>query len=667
MRPFQLITMMLLLLSACGTPTIPYTSYDDYPVYPVQELGVRYSPGGSDFTLWAPSASYAELMIWGQGTGGDPLNVIQLQQKGQTGIWSVHAGGDMAGMFYTFRVAVDSVWYNQTPGIWNTAVSINGIRGAIVDLTKTNPEGWETDKSPVQSSFADIILYELHHRDMTVSPTSGIKEKGKFVAWTEKGTKSPQGETTGIDHLKELGVTHVHLLPSFDFGSIDEQTLYLNKYNWGYDPLHYNAPEGSYSVNPNDPALRIREFKEMVKSFHDAGIRVVMDVVYNHTYRLEESPFTNTVPGYFYRTWPDSTYSDASGCGNETASERYMMRHLIIESCKFWVNEYHVDGFRFDLMGIHDLETMNRVREELNKIDSTIFIYGEGWTAGNSPYPIEKRAMKKYAYKMPGIAVYNDDLRDGAKGEVSNDAKTGFVSGRHGMEESIKFGIVGAIKHPDINYSEVLYSDSAYTLQPTQSISYVSCHDDLCLTDKLRASVPDANEKQLMAMDKLAQTIVLTSQGVPFIFCGEEVFRNKKMVHNSYESPDSINQIDWNFKSVYNDLYLYYKEMIALRKAHPAFRLGNADAVRKHLHFLPGTQPGVVAYRLDGKAVGDSWHEIMVILNGNKHSVNFAVSPGPWHVAVENGKIATKMKEERPVFGNAVDVAPHSATILFLR
>lgn len=666
MKEILFTIMVILLLNSCYNQSEKYESWSDYPPYPVQDLGADYSPEQTTFNLWAPTASYAELLLYREGTRSAPIKVINMTKASDSPVWSVSDGGDMDGLFYTFRVQVDSIWYNETPGIWAKAVGVNGQRAAIVDMKKTDPQGWEEDKRPELESFADIIIYELHHRDMTVSPTSGIKNKGKFVAWTENGTKSPQGEPTGIDHLVDLGITHVHILPSFDYGSIDEETLYLNKYNWGYDPLHYNVPEGSYSTDPYKPETRIREFKEMIQSFHKHGIRVIMDVVYNHTYRLGKSCFTNTVPGYFYRQWPDSVYSDASGCGNETASEREMMRRYIIESCKYWIREYHVDGFRFDLMGIHDLVTMNELRSELNDIDPTLFLYGEGWTAGNSPYPISERAMKTYAYRMPGIGVYNDDIRDGLKGEVSNDAKRGFVSGREGMEETVKFGIVGAIAHPGIDYSKVLYSDSAYASQPVQSINYVSCHDDLCLTDKLRISVPEATEEELIAMDKLAQTVVLTSQGVPFIFCGEEVFRNKKSVHNSFESPDSINQIDWNFKYLYKDVYLYYKNMIALRKAHPAFRMGDGEMVRKYLKFDTHKEKGVVAYMIDGRPVNDCWEKIMVILNAGKKEVVYPVPYEQWRVAVENGTVSGDSAKHRLSYDFQIRVAPVSATILYV-
>lgn len=660
------ILMCGLLLVSCYNQSPEYASYEDYPVCPVDDLGVVYTPDGCTFNIWAPTASYVELLLFNQAEGGDPAKIINMRSHSESGVWSIEDGGDMQGMFYTFRVCVDSVWYEQTPGIWANAVTINGERGAIVDPAKSNPPEWEKDRRPPLKDFSEIILYELHHRDMTVAPSSGIHQKGKFLAWTEKGTQSPQGYPTGIDHLKELGVTHVHILPSFDFGSINEKTLFLNRYNWGYDPTHYNVPEGSYTTDPGDPLIRMREFKEMIKSFHDQGIRVVMDVVYNHTYRLKDSPFSNTVPGYFYRTWPDGSYSDASGCGNETASEREMMRRYMVASCKYWVEEFHVDGFRFDLMGIHDRETMNLIRRELTALDSTLFIYGEGWTAGNSPYPIEKRAMKGYARDLPGIAVYNDDLRDALKGEVSNDTKTGYVSGRKGMEESIKFGIVGGIEHPQIDYARVLYTDSSYVLEPTQIINYASSHDNLCLRDKLHISVPGAKEDELIRMHKLAQTIVLTSQGIPFLFCGEEVFRTKQGVHNSYQSPDSINQIDWNFKHYYENLFVYYRDLIAMRKKHPAFHMEKADLIRKNLQFLESGHDGVILYRLNGKAVGDEWQDILVILNRNKKDEWVLIPYAGWRVAVEDGVCYTNEKKHRIHYDRVISVAPQSAKILYI-
>ncbi|MCP9612700.1 type I pullulanase [Coprobacter tertius] len=660
---FLSILGFIISFSGCRkkSTVVGSTPYDDYPAYKGADLGVTIMEDETRFALWAPSADAAELLIYDQGQGGKPVQVLAMSRKSPVEPWRASQNGKLYGKFYTFRIHHDGKWLPETPGIWAKAVGVNGDRAAIVDMNKTNPEGWENDVRPPLKNFNDIILYEMHYRDFSVDSTSGINNRGKFLSLTETGTRSPSGQKTGIDHLKELGVTHVHLLPSYDFGSIDETRLSENKYNWGYDPKNYNVPEGSYSTDPFTPETRIKEMKQMIKALHDNGIRVIMDVVYNHTYTTENSNFNLTAPGYYYRHNAEGGYSDASACGNETASEREMMRRYIVESVKYWVNEYHVDGFRFDLMGIHDIETMNQVRKELNKIDPTIFVYGEGWAAADSPYPAEKRALKANAPKMPGIAVFNDDLRDAVKGHYSDGASQGFVSGVKGLEESVKFGIVGATNHPEINYHNVNYSDAPYALTPAQSINYVSSHDDLCLVDKLKASNPEMAEQDLIRLDKLAQTIVFTSQGVPFIFNGEEIFRTKKGVHNSYQSPDSVNAIDWENKTRYRDLFNYYQGLIALRKNHPAFRIPTSEGIRSHLHFLD-TSPGVIAYMLGEHANGDSWREILVIFNGDSISRKVNIPEGNWTVVVKDGVI--NEAGMGTVKGGSVEVPYSSALIL---
>jgi pullulanase len=408
-------------------------------------------------------------------------------------------------------------------------------------------------------------------------------------------------------------------------------------YNWGYDPKNYNVPEGSYSTDPANPYSRIIEFKKMVQTLHQNGIRVIMDVVYNHTFVGETSHLNLLVPKYFYRFNEDGTWSNASGCGNETASERAMVRRFIVESVKYWVKEYHIDGFRFDLMGIHDIETMNIIRAALDDIDPTISIHGEGWTAAGSPLAEDLRAFKQYAQKFYPTGVFSDDIRDAIRGNWTEGDKGGFVAG-NGYEESIKFGVVGATAHPQVNLADVCHSSAAYAQSACQTINYASCHDDPCFTDKMRAVLPNAAESELLDIDKLAQTIVLTSQGVPFIFAGEEIFRNKKGVHNSYNSPDSINLIDWSYKAKYRDLFDYYRGLIELRKAHPAFRMTSASQIQDNLKFLE-TAPNIVAYTINNHANNDMWKTILVIYNGNRTAADFALPEGTWTAVCLNGKI----------------------------
>ncbi|MDE6297213.1 MAG: type I pullulanase, partial [Muribaculaceae bacterium] len=516
-------------------------------------------------------------------------------------------------------------------------------RAAIIDFATTDPEGWKNDKGPEVKNFSDVIVYEMHHRDMSMHPSSGIANKGKFLALTEEGTTNKSGEKTGIDHLKELGITHVHILPSYDYNSVDEANLWQNTYNWGYDPQNYNAPEGSYSTNPSDPSTRVREMKEMIKALHDAGIGVIMDVVYNHTAENDGSNFELTAPGYYHRHRNDGSYSDASGCGNETASDLKQMHDYIVNSVKYWAEEYHIDGFRFDLMAIHDIDTMNDVAAELKKINPSIFVYGEGWTAGDSPLAPERRALKENVSKMTDIAVFSDDLRDAVKGHYTDAADRGFATGKPGLEETVKIGIVAATPHPQVNFKKGNNSKFPYASSPEMIVNYVSCHDDLCLTDKLRKSMAGEPEENMLAAAKLAQTIVFTSQGTPFMFAGEEVFRDKKGVHNSYNQPDSINAIDWENKTKYKDLFKYYKGLTALRKAHPAFRMTKAEDISKNLVFDKidsKKNPNLISYSLKNNANGDSWKEIKVVLNGASTPQTVNIKGGDWKIVVSDGLVS---------------------------
>lgn len=647
---------------SCAPAKNEYTSFELYPVRSGSLTEMEYAPEATQFTLWAPTADEVRLMLYEAGEGGHAYETVSME-RAEEGTWKTKVEKDLKGKFYTFNVKIDGKWQGDTPGINAKAVGVNGKRAAIIDLRETDPEGWAEDKRPPLASPADIIIYEVHHRDFSVHPSSGIEHKGKFLAMTETGTKNPGGMATGIDHLKELGVTHVHILPSYDYASVDETRLDENKYNWGYDPLNYNVPEGSYSTDPYRPEVRIREFKQMVQALHKAGIRVVLDVVYNHTFNTAESNFERTVPGYFYRQKPDGTLADGSACGNETASNRPMMRKYMIESVLYWINEYHIDGFRFDLMGIHDIETMNEIRKAASAVDPTIFIYGEGWAASAPQMPEDSLAMKANTYKMPGIAAFSDEMRDALRGPFNNNEQGAFLAGLPGGEESIKFGIAGAVKHPQINNDSVNYSKAPWAGQPTQMISYVSCHDDMCLVDRLKASVPGITPEELVRLDKLAQTAVFTSQGVPFIYAGEEVLRDKKGVHNSYQSPDSINAIDWDRKTLNADAFAYYKGLIQLRRNHPAFRLGDAELVRKHLEFLPVEGTNLVAYHLKDHAGGDTWKDIIVVLNARREVASLSVPEGKYTVVCQNGLV--NEKGLATIYGPSLKVAPQSAMIIY--
>ena len=650
-------TLLIALMTILSGPTI---SAQDFHF---QE--VTLGEAETTFQLFAPTdAKSVKLRLYDNGMGGKPIRTIKM--KLSDGVWKAtvkQRREAMKGKFYTFDVTGTKKAWNETPGVFAKAVGVNGKRGCILDLRDTDPVGWQNDVRPTTKSPADLVIYEMHHRDFSIAQKQA-KYPGKFLALTEPWA---------IQHLKSLGVNAIHILPSYDYGSVDETRLgpdFPPQYNWGYDPVNYNVPEGGYSTDPYDPATRIREFKQMVQALHRAGIRVILDVVYNHTYDIEHSNFQRTYPDYYYRKTADGQYSNGSGCGNETASDRPMMRRFMIESVKYWINEYHIDGFRFDLMGVHDIETMNAIRDAVDEIDPSIFIYGEGWSAGTCAYPQEKLAMKAHIQQLPRIAAFSDEIRDGLRGPFSDDTKGAFLAGIPGEEESIKFGIAGAISHPQVDMSKVNYSKEVWASQPTQMISYVSCHDDMCLVDRLKASIPTLtlsaplNKTQmdeLIRLDLLAQTAVFTSQGVPFMLSGEEMLRDKKGVHNSFESPDDINHLDWSNLDRYPQVFDYYKGLIALRQHHPAFRLGDATKVRQSLEFLP-TQPCMVAFRLKNHAGGDAWEDIIVVLNGSREQRTIQVDDATYTVVCENGKI-----NEQGLYtlsGTTIKVAPQGAIIL---
>ena len=598
---------------------------------------VEYTPEATTFQLFAPKDATCMMVV---GRDSIPMTLYE-------GIWKVCVKGDQKGKTYQFVVNGQA-----SPGVFAKAVTVNGGKGVVIDLQDTNPEGWQYDRHVVRP-FQDNIIYEMHHRDFSIARPDA-KHPGKFIALTEPWA---------IQHLKELGINAVHILPSYDYGSIDETRLSDNKYNWGYDPVNYNVPEGGYSTDPYDPLCRIREFKQMVQSLHKAGISVILDVVYNHTYDIEHSNFQRTYPDYYYRKTADGSYSNGSGCGNETASDQPMMRRFMIESVKYWINEYHIDGFRFDLMGVHDIETMNAIRKEVDAINPDIFIYGEGWSAGACALPNEQLGMKANIPQMSRIAAFSDEIRDALRGPFSDDSKCGWLGGASDCKESLKFGIAGAVQHPQIDMTKVNYSKEPWALEPTQMISYVSCHDDMCLVDRLRTSIPSltTNHSLLTKLDLLAQTAVFTSQGVPFMLSGEELLRDKKGVHNSFESPDSINRLDWANLKRYPEVFTYYKNLIALRKHHPAFRLGSAELVRKHLEFLD-TPESVVAFQLKDLTGIDNWKRIIVILNASTHSQKISISKGPYTIVCRNGQIN---EQGLGTFrGTSTTVPPCSALIL---
>jgi pullulanase len=635
------------------------TNYNGYPVYNGKDLGLTYNQSGSTFRIWSPPADNAQLMLFKEGVGGEPLQIVQMN-KSESGTWTAALPGDQIGKFYAFRVHINNEWLNAVPDPYAKAVGVNGKRAMIVDLKKTNPRGWENDKSPLLKNPTDAVVYELHVRDASIAANSGIKNKGKFSGLGEKGTMNSAGLSTGLDHLKELGVTHIHLLPSYDFYSVDESRPDKRQYNWGYDPLNYNTPEGSYASNPYDGNVRISEFKQLIKTFHENGLGVIMDVVYNHTMLTENSYFNQLVPGYYYRQTLDGKFSNATACGNETASERAMMRKFMVESLSYWVKEYHIDGFRIDLMGVHDIVTMNLISKELHKIKPGILIYGEGWTAGSSPLPDSMRAVKANAAKLDRIAVFSDDIRDGIKGSVFRNEDRGFASGKPGMEESIKFGIVASCRHPQVDYSKVNYSKAPYAAGPYNTVTYAECHDNHVLWDKLAIST-NASEEERRHMHKLALSIVLTSQGISFLHAGTEFLRSKKGNENSFEAGDSINAIDWDLKTKNKDVFEYVQALIKMRRKHPAFRMTSQKQIASNIVFENTVYPGVVAYTMNGTAIGDAWKKIYVVFNGTAEAYKKLLPRGVWQTFVHDN--ATR-NQPRSIKGEIL-LRPYSCTILY--
>lgn len=613
----------------------------------------EYSQDKTVFSLWCPSATDVEVRLYADCNTAQYTSIDMRKADGD--IWQAEAEGDQNGKFYTFRTRTNGKWNAETPGIFAKAVSVNGRRAAIIDFASTNPSGWNSDARPSMPDISRAVIYELHFRDISMHRSSGISNKGKFLALTEHGTTTTSGLSTGIDHIKELGVTHVQIMPSTDFASIDESALSQNKYNWGYEPLNYNAPEGSYSTDPYSPAARIKEMKQMVMACHKAGIRVVLDVVYNHTADVSVCALGQVTPGYFYRHNADGSLADGTACGNETASEKEMMRRFMIESVKYWANEYHIDGFRFDLMAVHDIETMRQIRTALSEIDPAILVYGEGWAASTPAYDNSLLAFKSNMTAAEGVGAFSDDIRDALVGSPF-DNNGGFVTGKKDCSLRLKFGLTGAVYH-----SQALYT-AAWCSSPLQHISYVSCHDDLCLRDKLKAIMPEASENDLLKMDKLAQTAVLTSQGIPFIFCGEEIFRTKQGVKDSFESPDEINAVNWSDKAIYGDLYNYYKDLIALRQSHPGFHLGTADKIRAHVEFIETYNPQLVVYRIKDLEGIDSAKSLTVVFNGSNTQLDADIPVADYAVLARDGQINLGGMESLRT--GTISVAPVSATIL---
>lgn len=604
--------------------------FDHLFYYDGNDLGNIYTPQETKFRLWAPTASEAKLVTykkWNDEKGTE----ISMDQ-GEKGTWTAKLTGDQKGLFYTYKVKIGDKW-TEAVDPYVRAASVNGDKGAVVDLKETNPKNWKGNKKPKFKNPEDAIIYELQVRDLSIQPESGIKNKGKYLGVTEKGTRGPEGVKTGLDHIKDLGVTHVQFLPIFDYASVNEEKLNEPQYNWGYDPKNYNVPEGSYSTNPYEPTVRITELKQMIQTLHDNNLRVVMDVVYNHMYSAAESNFHKLVPGYYYRYNEDGSLANGTGVGNDTASERKMMRKFMIDSVVYWAKEYNLDGFRFDLMGIHDVEIMNAIRKAVHQIDPSIILHGEGWDL-NTPLAPELKANQKNAEKMNGIAHFNDDIRDGLKGSVFGDKDNGFVNGMQNMEERIKKGITAGL---DYDKKVSTYQD------PEQVLTYVEAHDNHTLWDKLELTNPGDSEEVRKQMHKLSSSIILTSQGVPFLHAGQEFMRTKYGDHNSYKSPDSINQMDWVRRAAFDKEVEYMKGLIELRNKYSAFRMTTAEQIKKHVTFMDAPK-NVVAYTIDSKANGNKNEYFVVAHNANREAMEINLpSKGPWKVLVDGEHAGSKV------------------------
>jgi len=632
-----LFAAILAIRLTAPVDTLP--AYDRYPVYAGADLGLRYSPAASVFRIWSPTAQEARLSLYPNDSVTVAGKVVELT-RGAGGTWLVSVPGDWKGWRYVFRVRIGDAWSRETPDPYARAAGVNGKRAVVLDLRQTDPPGWKQDKSPAFSAAnrpTDAVIYELHLRDIDVDSGSGVRYRGKFAGLGEWGTRNSDGLATGLSHLKELGVTHLHVLPFFDFNSVDESRPDSPQYNWGYDPLNYNVPEGSYSSDAGDAAVRIRELKGMIASIHQHGLRVIMDVVYNHTALTGSSCFNELVPGYYYRHNPDNSFSNATACGNETASDRPMFRKFMLESVLYWLAAYHIDGFRFDLMGVHDIATMNLISDSVHRLRPDVVLYGEGWTAGQSPLPDSVRALKKNVARLHGIAVFGDDLRDGIKGSVFDAHDKGFVAGNLGDAESVK---------------------APFATAPSQVIAYCECHDNNTLWDKLGVSAPGASAADRENMQLLALTIVLTSQGIPFLYEGTELLHTKRGIDNSYNAGDSINEIRWGVEKERLREVAYLALLIRMRQAHPAFRMTTAAQIAANIHFEAAPE-GCIIYMINGAAVKDSWSKIWIAFNGTGLTQKLTVPPG-LH-AFQVGAVS----ESGPSVDGSVDLPGYGAAIYY--
>lgn len=647
------------------------SDFESQFTYTGNDLGANWTKESTTFKVWSPTATKVVLNLYENGTDGDAYSKVEMV-KGDAGVWSATVDGNLNKVYYTYTFT-NAGTEKEAVDLYARTTGVNGKRGMVIDLSSTNPDGWSDDKRKTLKSQTDAAIYELHIRDFSIDESSGVTNKGKYLGLTEKGTKNATGQSTCLDYLVDLGITHVQIMPMYDFSpnSVDESKLDKAQFNWGYDPYNYNVPEGSYSTDPYNGEVRINEMKQMIQALHNENIGVIMDVVYNHTAETANSYFNISVPDYYYRLSEDGKYSNGSGCGNEVASERSMVRKYIVDSVVYWASEYHIDGFRFDLMGCLDIETMNEIRAALNEVDPSIIVYGEGWSGGGCALSESLRALKKNTYLIEGVGAFSDDIRDGLKGSVFDATDKGFATGKEGQEERIKSGVVAATDYPAINW-EATGTDvkAPWAGNPTQVINYVSCHDNNTLWDVINTSNADDTLEDKIKMNKLAASVVYTAQGVPFMLSGEEILRTKPNAsgtgfdHNSYKSSDETNSIKWDTLNdeTTADVLSYYKGLISFRKTHSGLRMTTADEIKNNLKFIDVSDSNVIAYLIENQPNNECSDVICVIYNANKEAKTVKVPEGEWKVCIKDGKAGTEAMET--FTGSEVSVAPISCLVM---
>jgi len=625
------------------------SAFEEKYTYTGRDLGATWTPGKTTFRLWAPTATEVTVNLYRSGTPHADDLLFQLHMTPDVaGTWVAERVGDLNGLYYTYLVMVDD-HICEACDPYAKSTGVNGQRAMILNMEATNPAGWDTDRDPNSHlKITDAFIYELHIRDLSMHRSARIKNKGKYLGLCETGTKTKSGKATGLDHIKSMGVTHLHLLPVFDFGWTDENRR-NPQFNWGYDPVNFNVPEGSYASDPYNGAVRVKEMKQMVKSLHDNGISVVMDVVYNHVFEAEDFCFNKIVPSYFSRVSENGVYSNGSCCGNDTASERSMVRKYIVDSVNYWADEYHIDGFRFDLVGLIDVQTMNEIIHTVHKNHPNVIFYGEGWSmATNMTKAGHPLAVQGNSGMMPGFSFFSDTIRDLLRGSVFYNDRPGFVSGAVGQKDQLEACFMGI---------------PVWAAEPYQSINYVSCHDNHTLFDRLALGAPEADFATRVKMNNLAAAFTILSQGVPFMQAGEEMLRTKpgkrgSFDHNSYRSPDKVNSIKWEDldKEEYQNTVDYYRGLIAFRKAHPALRLMTRDEVWKKVHPVSVDNDHAVAFRVD-----EQERELFVIMNADTRELALDLPAGSWNIYINGEKAGL---ESLGTAENAVTVAPISAMVL---